>query len=756
MKRNLTCLGLILICGCGPPVEETADTVILDLVDQFDEAVVFTETGLVDIGTPAARPFLTGDWSWNEKDGTGTSFVWGGPAASQISFFVAEPRPLELRFRCLPYRAADGVVDSLAVRLNSSPLGVIELVEGWNDYALALPVESLDSGINQLHFEYGWSHQIQESESEQRGRKLAVAWDWIEFPVASADVPTTDADRRLLSLTPGAQLDFFFEAPPDAELLVESILRTGQSTGEFTISTLQDGSSPHLVFSFDGVYRGRPLEGRRKRHRSLPLKEVSNRWPLAGDGGLVGLRLESNGAFDLLNPIVVSRKTSSEIGGAAVPSRPEDPGPLPPSLILLYVIDTLRADHLDDSQPSRDRSPGFAGLMRDGVVFENAFAQSTWTKPTVASILTGQLPWTHGAQNAKDVLSGDLASLAVLLQRGGFRTAAFSANGFVSEVFGFHHGFEHFFLTPEYDVPASRLHPEALKWLQDQTDQNVFLFIQTIDPHAPYAPPEPFRSQYVPESVASEVGTVSHLTELARAQRQPTLAEVEDLRNLYAGEIAAQDREFSALLEELQIRGLYDASLIIVVSDHGEEFYEHGNWTHGRTLHREVLQVPMVIKFPRGWGAGTQIRHPVQQVDVLPTILETIGVEPPAGLPGHSLLCAIREAAMGVPSNCEVSRSRPIFSSLHYHQNHWLGVIHEDWKLILPGTERLAGDAKLYDLRIDRAELNNLARDYPVRVGHLSTLIRREQRERAVPIAPAQAELDSETAARLEALGYLD
>ncbi len=756
MMRGLVLIGLILASGCTRPAEESGKSVVLDLVAQLDEAAVTYETGRLDIGTPPARRYLTRDWSWNEKDGNGTTFVWGGPGPSEVAFFIAVPRSLEIDFRALPYRSADGRVETMVVSLNTSRLVSIDLQEGWSEYTLHLPAEQIHAGVNLLQFEYRWAPDVVPPETDTRGRRVAVAWDWIDFPGIEASPPEADPLTGLLQLPPGSQVDFYFETPQDANLVVESILQTGEGGGQLEISSLQDGTPLRRILQFDGLYRGPAQEGRRKRYRSLPFKEISNRWPLAADGGLVRLRLESTGAFEIKRPVVTSSTGPEEPPAPLGPNRPRDLPRHDPPLVLLYVIDTLRADHLDNTQVTRTRSPAFAALMQDGVVFETTFAQSTWTKPTVASILTGQPPWIHGAENAKDALPGEIETLAERLQQGGYRTAAFSANGFVSEVFGFDNGFEHFYLTPEYDATASQVHDKALRWLADEPEQSTFLFVQTIDPHAPYSPAEPFRSQYVSETVAPDAGSVAYMNELAKTRRQPELIEIEDLKSLYSAEVASQDHQFATLIEELQTRDLYDPALIVVLSDHGEEFYEHGSWTHGRTLHREVLQVPLIIKFPHGWAAGSRISQPVQQIDLLPTLLEALGLEGAADLPGHSLLCAVEEATSGIPVDCDVNRSRPIFSTLHYHQNHWLGVIHEDWKLILPGTERLVGNARLFDLRVDRAETDNVAALYPVRVGYLSSLIRSELRRRAAFVEPKEVELDAETAERLEALGYLD
>lgn len=755
MKRISALLSLLLVWGCARPSTETTETIVLDLVDRFDDAAAFSETGRIDIGTPQARPHLTRNWSWSEKDGAGTSFVWGGPGASEIAFFTDGSRPLTVRFRCLPYREADGHLGTMAVSLNSAPLAPIGLQDGWREYELELTADRVQPGVNRLMFEYRWSSEMPQTEDERRGRRVAVAWDWIDFSVVDGGSPEADTGLDLLRLAPGSRVDYFFEAPTDAELVVETIVQKGEGNGTIVISSMQDGRPRQRLLEFDGWHRGEPIQGRRRQHRSLPLRNPPNRWPVVTAGGLVQLSLESTGIFELSAPRVVSKTPRV---GSEIPTeiRPDSTPLEAPPLVLLYVIDAFRADHLGSINIADERTPGFATFVQDAVVFEKALAQSSWTKPTVASILTGQPPWTHGAQDAKDTLSADLDTLPERMRQIGYRTAAFSANGFISETFGFHHGFDHFTLMSDHDASAVELHGEAISWLANQLDHPVFLYLHSIDPHTPYDPAEPFRSRFLSEPVDNEIGSVAHIEGMARSRRQPEPAELEAIRHLYSAEIAYADQQFSLLVDELKTMNLYDPSLIVVMSDHGEEFYEHGSWTHGRTLHPEVLDVPLLIKFPHSWGAGIRIPDQVQQIDLLPTLEDLLEMAPSVSLPGHSLLCAVQQAATGDNLECRTSRDRPLFSSVDYYNSHWSAVTLGDWKLILPGVERLTGDGRLYDRRADRAEQIDLARDYPVQVGYLTSLIRRERRLRSLPLETEQVELDAETEERLRALGYLD
>jgi arylsulfatase A-like enzyme len=298
-----------------------------------------------------------------------------------------------------------------------------------------------------------------------------------------------------------------------------------------------------------------------------------------------------------------------------------------------------------------------------------------------------------------------------------------------------------------FDAPAAQVQASALDWLTDApSDSRNFLYIHTIDPHTPYAL----------SNDDERVGSVGFMRQLAESRETPTPVLIAELIDLYDDEIVASDHHFSELLDTLQTRGLYDRSLIVVMSDHGEEFFEHGSWTHGRTLHRESLHVPLLIKFPDRFAAGTRVTETVQQIDLLPTLLDYLEIPPPTGLRGRSLLCSVLRALGGATEKCSTGSPGPIFAGIHYYSSHWQSVVLGDWKLILRGTDRLDREAQLFNRRLDPGERLDVAADHPIRVGYLTALLRREMRGPALAGASRTVELDTETRERLEALGYLN
>ena len=290
-------------------------------------------------------------------------------------------------------------------------------------------------------------------------------------------------------------------------------------------------------------------------------------------------------------------------------------------LVIVYLVDTLRADHLGLYGYGRDTDPALRGFARGAVVFDAAIAPSSWTKPSVASLFTSLPPSEHRCVQFYTPLDPGFVTLAERLREGGYATGAVVANKLVhAKDARFDEGFT-FFTSPPEPQRAAEAVDEALRFLDGRRGLPTFLYVHTLDPHSPYSPPPPFDRRFgaapTPDRPASEPYHYREPDDLARIVAQ------------YDGEIAYGDQEFGRFLGGLKARGLYDRALIVFLSDHGEEFLDHGHWVHGHTLFDELVRVPLVVKYPGGLQAGRRVARQVQLVDVLPTILKVQGLPVP-------------------------------------------------------------------------------------------------------------------------------
>jgi arylsulfatase A-like enzyme len=460
-----------------------------------------------------------------------------------------------------------------------------------------------------------------------------------------------------------------------------------------------------------------------------------------------------------------------------------------PGLVLVSV-DTLRPDRLGAYGHPRGTSPNLDALARAGTLFENAFAQSHWTLPSHATMLTGQAPLVHGAVHLDDVLSPALESLAERLRARGFRTAAFVGGNrysFIGAGRGFDRGFETYLHYPHAGrfrsgrllrfvehvrMRAVRHHvgnataetDAALRWLAVRGDEPFFLFLHFYDVHSkthrlPYEAPEPWREAFCPAEVRGLDGCDAEgrcATERLRAiwagrSPEPDAAELERMRCLYDGAVAFVDAQLGRLLDGIDRLGLAERTLVAVTSDHGEAFFEHGYPIHAN-LFDEVLRVPLILRGP-GVPPGLRVAEIARLMDLVPTLLDRLGVPRPAELPGRSLFAG--EASVEPPVVVGSSET----NSIALRAGGFKLVIRRP-PAIAPG--RSLPPESLYDLRVDPGESRNLLDGSPPAIAAVlrEQLLAAERAQLArgerLRGETAALELPAAERAGLEALGYVE
>ena len=436
-----------------------------------------------------------------------------------------------------------------------------------------------------------------------------------------------------------------------------------------------------------------------------------------------------------------------------------------PSVILI-MVDTLRADHLSSYGYTANTTPAIDGLAADGTRFAHMFSQASWTRPSVATILTSLSPSSHRAVHKSDVLANDVVTLPEVMQASGYRTIGFANNINVAPLFGFQQGFDEYtFLEPEfffgateaaaqltmynqlrlireryvagakrvqnYYQPADVVTSRGLDWIERNGDKPFFMFLHYMDPHDPYFI-HPFNGQAY-----------------ARVENpNPDASMADKLRSAYDGEITYLDGELARLFDALKARGLYDKAAIVLTADHGEEFHEHGGWWHGTTLYDEQIGVPLIVKPPRGGKTGQVSEAIVSSVDIAPTILGVAGVPAPDTMVGKAL--ALDTGAPG-PRDHAFSESELEGNILQAYRG-------EEWKLIQanPGNPRGLPPRQLFEIARDPKELNDVAASRQDEVATLAAQMNAvRSHAEAVAVRGSETAIDGATEERLRALGYV-
>ena len=320
---------------------------------------------------------------------------------------------------------------------------------------------------------------------------------------------------------------------------------------------------------------------------------------------------------------------SPQIGFEAAPTRG----------YILISIDALRADHLSVYGYPKATSPFLEELARRATIFDYAFAQVPSTLPSHISMFTGLYPAEHGVFPPSSVLAPEIRTLPEILSHAGFRTAGHTEGGYVQGGYGFRRGFGEWSDTPyatESDV--ERTFERGLDFLKKtpQTER-FFLFLHTYSVHDPYLPADPYRSMFWPGPPPAGAGEPDgpHFAAVNGGAAETTPEAIDYFRALYDASIRYQADVLRKFFAELEAAGLHDETTILITSDHGEEFGEHGRLVHTQ-IYPECLRIPLLVVHP-AQTKGTRVGHLAQTVDFLPTLLDLAGVAAPLSLPGRSL-----------------------------------------------------------------------------------------------------------------------
>ena len=448
-----------------------------------------------------------------------------------------------------------------------------------------------------------------------------------------------DVVRRTLPASPPSRLEYEVDIPAGGRLSIACGVaedRHDRPGVEFVVKLARGGKETILATELLD-----PASGKPKHRRWLPLD-----LDLKDHAGRATLILETRG-FE--TGVDDPRRA---FWGAPLITSPKAKAPL----AIVYLVDTLRADHTTPYGYTRDTTPELAKFAKDAVVFETAISSSSWTKPSVASIFTSQLPGRHRAVQLRDPLDTGHLTLAEMLKEKGYVTGAVIANSVIYATgTHFEQGFDYYVgMHGAGDkttkaVEAGPLIDSALQWIDSRAGLPGFLYVHTMDPHVPYTPPAPFDRKYEPHPSPHYAADDPRTGYKEPIDRDRLIAQ-------YDGEIAYGDREFGRLMAELKARGLYDDALIVFTADHGEEFLDHGMWTHGKSVHDELVRVPLIVKFPRQREAGRRIQRQVRTLDILPTVLESQGLPVPGEvILGRPLQAVLREDAPEREAISEIS-----------------------------------------------------------------------------------------------------
>lgn len=449
-------------------------------------------------------------------------------------------------------------------------------------------------------------------------------------------------------------------------------------------------------------------------------------------------------------------------GGASGPS------------VLLISIDSLRSDHLASSGYPRSTSPVLDRIAREGAAFPQTVANTSWTLPSHISMLTSLSTSVHRVSYGR-ALSPARRTLAEILEAEGYRTGAFVTGPWMTPAFGMDHGFEDFSNTSAFteasfrDGDGARPAPDAhersheeitsptiadgaIGWIDEVGDDPFFLFLHFWDVHYDYIPPAPYDQIYDADYQGSIDGRNFVRNPAVHPDMPPE--DLDHILALYDGEIRYTDHHIGRVLAHLEAAGRLDDTIVIVTADHGEEFFEHGDKGHNKTLHDEVLLVPLLVRWPERVPAGTLVASQVRLIDILPTVADLVGIDPGPEAMGRSLAPLFAPGAIlegEAPAFCDLFllpgyefqalRHESVKTIAKYDGEQTRGAIFDllrDPQELRPMPPRGADDPRWAEFEATRKALEDLARALPDSDGG------------------GDVRLSPEIEAQLRALGYIE
>ena len=710
----------LLATACGQNVVSSWDP-----VEQFPNARTVHLIGLNDrLGSDAAMPFLGGNPTLHHESGTADFQTQG-----EINFFLFHQQAVKVKLE-----GRSDKTSQIEFLVNGHRLKKAEISAEWSRFELELPVAATLQGKNKLEFRFPGT----------------TTWRQVAFETAEPRPQITEG--------PGlASLQLPFDAILDYPVSEDS-----SGSVELDVEPWVEEGAP-AIESWQLELEFKNEQGERIVSRMVHSEgDKSVQFPTLPPYSMLTLRATSPDRLPGQFGLIVKGKPPV-LAQAAPTTAKNLPAPAKPPTIVLFVVDTLRADYLQPYGFPHPTSPRLMEFRKDAVLYRECLAPSPWTKPSMATLVTGLPPEEHGVLDFADRLSDDSTTLAETLSEAGYQCRAWVNNGLLDADFGYAQGYQTYSLVPAPTSGPKQV-GDALESLKLSDTAPSFLYFHLLDPHTPYIPSPKNRKKMLEEfglstkkgewgSAGLEQTEVSRfIAQLAAGSKPELIHRGEVVRALYSGCVADSDEAFGLLTDWLKQNNLYDNALIVVTSDHGEELMDHGSVGHLTTLYRELVRVPLLVKFPQNRRAGDTVEDLCQLSQVGPTMLETaLGSE---ALPTQLIPLEQSEDSpiyLGADVGRDAVRVQQGDRNYHIHIE---GVRMDSLVLsrYFSSTRRLM-PIQLFDLEKDEREVEDLTWQRPGLTLFLSAVLRRNRLAReAVKVQGDDAEKLRKT---LKTLQYL-
>ena len=703
---------------------------------------------------------LLGDgWEQASREQAHAEGLWVIGTTARFSFYAAVQGAVVLEAEALTHRVAQE--QSMQVDLNGEALAPVAMPGRWEKYELELPAAAVRRGWNSVTLIFGRTVRPSEVEDGSRDdRPLAARFRrlrvrsglgralWVDRPTAPV-VTRIDGDRDdafTISMPTDSDLSLYLlpRGPASLTGVVESVGIDGDIADiAASIELLDEAGAVHELLTYEQGETG-------GEHRFVvSLREWADQ--------PVQLSLRSWGrtnGFVRWHDLTLSGGPDATVAEVTRPAHlvvPPRSGRLGRPDVIVILLDAARADAFHSAEPP---TPHAAALAAAGTRFSRARAPAPWTGQSVPSLLTGRYPGAIGVERWGSQIPVGVPTLGELLGQEGYHTVVWSQHNVYRGNRSFRRGFDE-----EISVRSNVLADRSLLPSPDELfveDRPSFVLIHVLPPHGPYQPPEPFQGRRSAWYAGDFLVSAAALNRSARAVgRRPSSEDIRYVRSRYDENVEFADHLVGRVVRMLREAGRYDDALVMLTSDHGEGFFEHGRFLHTRLLYDEFLRIPLIVKWPvTATGFAAEVDVDVSLVDLAPTIVDGLGLSQDlAGFQGRTLLPTTFDGFL--LTRAVFSQTRGI-AAADAKPRPGRALVSGQYKMIV---SEVSGTIELFALERDPNETLDLEEAVPLRAGLLHQQVRLQQYRNALALvehATQQDEvLDPETIRNLRALGYL-
>lgn len=660
-----------------------------------------SEPSVIRFGTPAAEV----------HEVRGFEHVAPDPAAEP---FVNVRRRAEMRLRWPEPARRVALLDlgvpapspfqTLRVLLNGRKVGLLGLTSGRRRYAVELPSERQEAGVNALTFLFGTGTASDAERTDGANAKHGVAARLFSLAVAAPSAAMEALAREPLPFSAWAEGDALVQAGPSR--LAWALLAPAGARLQFTTSARH--GEPRFRVEVEKAHGERTEIWRGGSERDVTLDLPA----AAGDVVRVWLDVDGEegtpswGAWTGLAAVgAVPPPPAAIVAPAVAASRAQ----FASSNVLLVILDAGGARHFGCYGYKRRTTPNIDRIAAEGVLFERAYSPAVFTLSAMASVWTSQLPDRHhGGVSYDAALPAAVPTLAAIVSAAGINTAAFIGNNMAGTVFGLDRGFSEFY---RLSYRAEVLREYLYGWLSRNTKRRFLAYVHYREPHFPYDPPPPFDTLFGPDTPlpASAKTDSTWLERVNDGSHQPTAAEMDHLERLYDGNLASVDHEIGLLRKHLESLGLWDRTVVVIAADHGEAMYEHGFIGHNEQVYEESVRVPLIVHFPPGTIPGGRRADALTGLlDIAPTIGDVLGI-PKSRTPSFDGRSLLEAAAGGTDQPPGALLCRTVGPQPHY------ALVDGRYKYMY---NMRGADEQLYDLARDPGERTDILQAEPVEAAY--------------------------------------